>query len=435
MSVVVVVGAGFIIFAFCLCFSCIPTSGISGLACARSLRKNGFSVVVLEGRDRIGGRIHTSNDCDLGASWIHHSDDNPLMKEFPDIETIPSPFDGNHVACFDANGRRITPEEFDASEAVFHKALNEKVAKRREELSKDIDLFSSLVKASGAMTPVLWGQMLSMHSLLGADLKNVSTWYWDDEDEKSGVDRYFPKGYSQIVSQLAEGTEIILNCSVVKVEYKRKKGVSILTADGRLFTADFAVVTVPLGVLKRNFINFVPPLPKKVTSAIDRIGFGTLNKIILRFDDVFWDKESVWLSFDPLNENDFVVVDLLNLYRCNGQPMLVGFTGGSFAESLSQRSDESIGGMVMSVIRRAYPLAPKYQSILVTRWNQDSFAFGSYSHFKLGGKGRKDIKKLAKPIRKRLFFAGEHTSLVSPAYVDGAYESGLRAAKQISKRK
>jgi monoamine oxidase len=74
------------------------------------------------------------------------------------------------------------------------------------------------------------------------------------------------------------------------------------------------VCTVPLGVLKRNVIDFQPPLPKKITDAIESMGFGTLNKIVLLFEDVFWDKDAVWFSFDPLNTKDKVVVMLCVLF-------------------------------------------------------------------------------------------------------------------------
>jgi phytoene dehydrogenase-like protein len=88
--------------------SCVVVgAGISGLMCAKVLREKGFSVTVLEGRSRIGGRIHTDEHfCDLGASWIHGEVGNPLMKF--EVESMASPSGGHSVACFDARGKRYS---------------------------------------------------------------------------------------------------------------------------------------------------------------------------------------------------------------------------------------------------------------------------------------------------------------------------------------
>jgi monoamine oxidase len=214
-------------------------AGVSGLACARSLRESGRNVLVLEGRDRVGGRINTVDGCDLGASWIHGATNNPISDflSCSGVETMASPSNGNTVVCFDKDGVRLSAQAYDESEQEFDRLLNVVLDKKREELESDKDLKSSLLEEV-SLTPVLWGQMLGMHSLMGADLDVLSTWvkkqnkrkaerlklthkYWDDDAGNEGEDRYFPKGYIELVNLIAADTKIVFNCVVSKVQEKQ----------------------------------------------------------------------------------------------------------------------------------------------------------------------------------------------------------------------
>lgn len=152
-------------------------AGIAGLACARDLRRGGCVVTVVEGRDRIGGRIHTTSDCvDLGASWIHGEVGNPLVSDFPGIVTMPSPYDREHIVVYDETGKVVDKKQYAQSEAAFNKALDITLEKKREKMRKDKPLRSSLLKIAGPINPVLHGQILALQSLMGADLEALSTW-------------------------------------------------------------------------------------------------------------------------------------------------------------------------------------------------------------------------------------------------------------------
>ena len=309
-------------------------AGISGLACARELRDT-CEVVVVEARDRLGGRLHTTGDCvDLGGSWMHGSDNNVLMSF--GVTSMESPDSGATSAVFSCKGKRWTAEECDESDSEWQATL---AATAKARHGRDRGLLSALQPIA---TTDRWAHVLSMQTLMAADLEDVSLEHWDEaEEDTEGVDRYFPGGYKQIIDLIAAGTRVELGCIVEAVE-ERADSVMVRCRGGRTFEADCVVCTLPLGVLQRRAVHFEPPLPQPVVAAIDCMGFGTLGKVVLTFERVFWDAEAVWIGIDPSQTTRATFVEVLNLYRCNGRPILVGFCGGSFATGFSKRTDEDV---------------------------------------------------------------------------------------------
>jgi polyamine oxidase len=408
----------------------IVGAGIAGLTCARELRDTyDQDVVVLEARDRLGGRLHTADGIDLGGSWLHGSANNVLMS-FDTVQTKESPVNGSTVAAFGADGKRWSAEEYDQSETEWHDALE--ATTKAPPRGGDRSLLSAFQPVTDRCR---WGQILAMQSYMAADLGEVSLAHWHECDiETQGVDRYFPGGFCQIVNLLAAGTRVEHGCVVEAVEERADgEGAVVRCVDGRTFEAVVVVCTLPLGVLQKQSVRFDPPLPPPIVAAIDAMGFGTLGKVVLTFDRVFWDRDAVWISVDPDQTTRATFVDILNLYRCNGRPILVGFSGGSFATGFSNRTDSDIAAELMGVLRVAYPDAPDPIAVTVTRWNDDPFAYGSYSFFRLGGNGLADVRTLAAgPVTPRVILAGEHTSTDFPGFAHGAYLSGQRAAKQVA---
>ncbi|MGL5192473.1 MAG: FAD-dependent oxidoreductase, partial [Chroococcales cyanobacterium] len=224
--------------------------------------------------------------------------------------------------------------------------------------------------------------------------------------------------------------EIQLQQKVTEIRYGGS-GVSVTTQRETL-RADAAIVTLPLGVLKSESIQFFPELPTHKQTAINRLSMGVLNKVILKFPKQFWPQDYQGLGY--LHETGPDFYEFLNWSFYSQQPALMALTGGSFAREIEQLSEGEIRSRVMGVLRRSYgDRIPEPESMMVTRWSQDPFAFGSYSHIAVGGEsGDRDI--LAEPIGDRLFFAGEATSRAYPATVHGAYLSGIREAKRLINR-
>jgi monoamine oxidase len=230
---------------------------------------------------------------------------------------------------------------------------------------------------------------------------------------------------------------------------RKAAGVRVETGDGRIFVAETCILTAPLGVLQSGDIAFHPQLPFWKTAAVNKIGFGLLNKVVLRFKEPFWAWSSSGFSSsddDEGHEREEEIADyigrvspsrgefylFLSLLRCVGAPVLVALTAGSFAESMEILSDAEVVSKTMDALRgmfpRVIPTAPL--SYLVTRWRADPLSRGSYSYAKVGTTPR-DFEMLARPVGSTLLFAGEATSTQHPATVHGAYMSGIREAKRV----
>jgi monoamine oxidase len=416
-------------------------AGIAGLAAAQKLQQNGFPVTVLEGRDRIGGRIYTDRSLgfpvDLGASWMHGITDNPIgiLAQKGQISIVPT--DWNRILVYDNNdnnGKLISDDDVDSSYYLYQE-IRERAKSLAENSEQDLSFAAAVeqILASQTLTPqqsqlVRWWLNCELVLEIGADLESISSWWVDEGELLAGDDYLFPQGYDQIIGGLAKNLDIHLQQKVTEINYSNS-GVSVTTDRGN-FTADAAIVTLPLGVLQSGTIKFSPSLPPNKQAAINRLKMSSFNKIILKFSYQFWPED--YHGFDYLCEGqiDFFG-EFLNLAIYSQQSALMAFTGGSFAEKIEQLSEAEIVERIMRVLRRSYgDRIPQPESVMITRWNQDPFTFGAYSYIPVGGDiSDRDI--LAEPVGDRLFFAGEATDRDYASTVHGAYLSGIREAKRI----
>lgn len=212
--------------------------------------------------------------------------------------------------------------------------------------------------------------------------------------------------------------------------------------DGEVIAADYVVNTIPLGVLKQGTVRFEPELPLWKQNAIERLGFGVLNKVILVFDHMFWDHDKDFFGIlrspnnsKSLNQQDYTTqrgrfFQWLNVSNTSGIPVLLALMAGDAAFDVEHTNNDDLIKEAMEVLRTRFGhRIPHPRQALVSRWASDRFARGSYSS---AGPNMKvdDYDTMAKPVGN-LFFAGEHTTGTHPATVHGAYLSGLRAAGEI----
>jgi monoamine oxidase len=205
-----------------------------------------------------------------------------------------------------------------------------------------------------------------------------------------------------------------------------------VTTDRGVFNGSRVIVTVPLGVLKRGSIKFSPELPEKKLAAIEKLGMGALNKLVLKFPKQFWSSEPHTLAYINGNIPDRYV-EFYNWQKYIQQPILVALVSGNFSRSLSQMSKSEVTQNIMSDLQAMFGkdiLLPT--STLLTQWHNDPFAYGSYSTFSING-NIQDCDRLAEPIGDRLFFAGEATYGKYIGTVHGALLSGEREANRIAK--
>jgi monoamine oxidase len=261
----------------------------------------------------------------------------------------------------------------------------------------------------------------------GGDADDLSNWWYDQDSWLGGrQDSYMIDGYDELVDALADDLDIRLNTVVSAVSFGAF-GVRVTTNRGTQQAA-YAVMTVPLGVLKANKISFSPGISRAKRTAISRIGVGTLNKLYLGFGERFWD-DTTAIGYQGENRGEWAL--WMDLEQILGEPVLVGFNAATFGKELERFSDRETLDAAMTVLRTIYGQnIPNPQAALITRWNQETYSLGSYSHLPVGASGR-DYRVLSAPSGGRVFWAGEATNKKYPQTVAGAYLSGQRAALQI----
>lgn len=412
-------------------------AGIAGLAVARTLTDKGLSVIILEARNRVGGRMWTDSSLglplDLGASWIHGVEGNPITKLAKQFGAKTAPTDDENGIMFAADGSELPEDEFARMEALFEEVY-EKVVERSVMSDGDMPLqniFDRVISSGDFSETDLRRLNYYIHLVTaleyGADAKDLSAWWWDQDEEFDGEEVIFPGGYNQITDGLARGLDIRLGTVVNTVRYGAD-GVEVETSAGS-FVADKAVVTFPLGVLKQASVKFEPPLPGPKQEAIERLGMGVLNKVYLKFPEVFWGEEVETISYvgEELGEWN----DWLSYVPFTGEPVLMAFHGGDKGFEIEGLSDDEVRAGAMKTLRVMFgDDIPEPEGILVTRWGKDPFAFGAYSHIPPFASGD-DYDALFAPVDDVLFFAGEATSREYPSTVHGAYLSGIAAAGEM----
>lgn len=287
-------------------------------------------------------------------------------------------------------------------------------------------------------------------------LSTLSLKHWDQDDdfEFTGSHYTVKNGYSCVPLALSEGQNVKLNTVVRQVKYSAT-GVEVVAQNVKgqqpgtvTYKADAALCTIPLGVLKQAppVLQFVPPLPEWKTSAIQRMGYGNLNKVALCFEKVFWEPSiNLFGHVGSTTASRGELFLFWNLYRA---PVLLALVAGEAAQIMENVSDDVIVGRCLTVLRGIFGhnVVPQPKDAVVTRWRADPWSRGSYSYVAAGSSGN-DYDLMATPVTPspivpgappqannlpRLFFGGEHTIRNYPATVHGAMLSGLREAGRIA---
>ena len=406
-------------------------AGIAGLSAAQALTDAGHTVTVLEGRDRIGGRIHTSRiwrevPIDLGASWIHGAADNPLtgLAAAAGVPTAITRYDSTQ-RHFAETLRPIAPgdrEDNWARNVVARARVAASRADHDQSLREAIDRVNPPARRSARQRTQLEFHLAGDYEQeYSGAAEALSAWHLDDAHEFSGDDALFPGGYDQITQFLARDLDIRLNRVVTEVRWS-ESGVELKLANGDVLRADQVIVTVPLGVLKSGSLRFFPELPGDKLSVIERLGMGLLNKHFLRFDQAFWPTAYDW--HELVKETPGRWSQWLSLAKI-GAPVLMGLTGADAARAIEPVDDRAIVAEAMEAVRMMFgSRAPEPVGWQLTRWSMDPLSRGSYS-FNAVGSTRADRDVLARAEGGGVLrFAGEACSRAHPGTVHGALLSG-----------
>ncbi|KAF3560178.1 hypothetical protein F2Q69_00010567 [Brassica cretica] len=284
------------------------------------------------------------------------------------------------------------------------------------------------LRLEGLAHNVLQWYLCRMEGWFAADADTISAKCWDQEELLPGGHGLMVRGYRPVINTLAKGIDIRLGHRVTKI-VRRYNGVKVTTENGETFVADAAVIAVPLGVLKSGTITFEPKLPEWKQEAINDLGVGIENKIILHFEKVFWPKVEF---LGVVAETSYGCSYFLNLHKATGHPVLVYMPAGQLAKDIEKMSDEAAANFAVLQLQRILPDALPPVQCLVSRWGSDVNSLGSYS-YDIVGKPHDLYERLRVPV-DNLFFAGEATSSSFPGSVHGAYSTGLMAGEDCRMR-
>jgi len=420
-------------------------AGIAGLTAANALTHVGVECVVLEARDRIGGRLHTADlggsPVDLGGSWIHTPDGNPMtaFARLADV-TCGSADPAPEMAAFDCGeGRRLPAAETANLLDCYLEGFPEWAEGLLAKLDQDASM-AEAIEAFVASADQPPAQARRARQMLYAGIEAESAdlagrqslrWMWNELEYGGSYFGDVPAGgYQRLVGAMASGIDVRLGRPVTAIEAS-PDGVRVRTADGSVEEGSHVVVTVPLGVLKRGLPRFSPALPPDRLAAIERLGFGRLEKVALRFAEPFWrDAGFPHLMVFPRDPDEWMVW-VMGQDAFGGGPVLVFFVFHSAAERLAAAGHDApvrwALGMLAEAVGRPCP-APT--AVAVTAWAADPWAGGAYTHIPPGASAA-DADLLGDPVGGRVLFAGEHTQSARLAYADGALSSGIREAKRL----
>lgn len=406
-------------------------AGIAGLRAAEVLVGKGRRVIVLEARDRLGGRIHTDRSwgvpVELGASWIHGVENNPIaaLAAAKGIKTQATDYES---VMYGADGKRLPGDALDELESQVAELVE---AGREGSPDTDEPLRAALDRAIEAadldpseLLNVEMGITGSIEHEYATDAVNLSAANFDDGADEEGGDALLPGGYDQVVAAVANGLDVRFAHVVSRVDTSGDRAV-VVTSQGN-FEAAAVVVTVPLGVLKAGSIQFLPALSEPKSRAIATLGMGALSKTCLRFESQFWPDDAELIDIVPSASRRGQWVESLSLAGLVGVPALMMFNAGKFARAVETMTEPQVIASASSALEPAFPGFPAPTGLLRSAWSADPFSLGSYSFIGVGA-SLADREALAAPEGRR-FFAGEAGSSDHAATVHGAYTSGEAAA-------
>jgi monoamine oxidase len=400
-----------------VCDVLVIGAGAAGLAAADALARAGRSVLVLEARDRIGGRVWTRRmpgldvPVELGGEFVHGEAavTHRLLKA-AGMKTVPS----GRVQRYAARGRLRPVDSFTQAQ----RAMRDAAELERRDLSFDEFLEKKRLPRLTRTFARLMVQGFDAADPARASARAIAE-EWGG-GQMSGSQPRVREGYGALLDWLAgrivqRGGRIKLNAAVREIRWKP----GLVEALG--FAARRAVVTLPLGVLQSNRVRFSPTLDN--TRALRQLASGPVIKAALRFPRAFWEARHRGVAFFHAPAAPFPTFWTPLPARV---PLLIGWSGGPNAREASWAA-------IRASLGRIFKRVEEPDEVLIHDWARDPFARGAYSYVLVNGAGAREA--LAAPLADTLFFAGEATSADDSGTVAGALQSGVRAAREVMRRR
>ena len=405
-------------------------AGISGITAARSLKKAGLEPVILEAAYKIGGRIKTERKngmvIEYGASTIYGSSTNPITQIARDAgaNLLNINTDGSYI--YDENGKRIPNEKVNEYKTNYNNLL--------QQIKSNAAQNKSVTDVLNGIDPRYLNDLLmrflfttQLETNAGASIDKLSSLFFDDNEKFSGEDLVVINGFDNVVNYLASGLNILTNYEVKGINYWDSK--IIVTTQRGEFSAEHALVTVPLGVLQSQKINFDPLLPTTKVEAIMRLKMSANEKLTMKYNSLVYEHPGYAFGITSAQFGKFNYFLNMNKYSTNNA--FTSYLLGNYGESLGAYDAYQQSYWASENIWNIFNTAKYGASYCYgSRWKRDPYFYGAFSYVPVGAHAS-DYDIIAEDVDKKLFFAGEHTNRQYRGTVHGAYLSGIRAAEKI----
>lgn len=425
-------------------------AGMAGLVAARLLHDSGFAVTVLEARERNGGRVWTDDrlgaPVDLGGSWVHGVEGNPLTLWC----------DRLGISLLESQGERLLLDK--RATAPTREGQRRRAVRGRLAFRAAIEWASwkskAMARVNGprsisvkqAVEPLLRASWLpEIDRLVAATFVEMSEGVQSAPWEAVAAEEWFPTegldrnaqprgGFKRLIEDAARGLDIRHGAAVARV-VRKADGVTAILQNGERIEADRVVIAVPLGLLRAGLPVLDPAPPEAQLQALGRLGYGAgiLGKIYLRFPRRFWPQTPKWFGRLPDSpERRGTFNTWVNHEEETGRPILLSFSNGHTAIHLDREApDEEVKAVAMKSLRAMFGDGiPEPDAMAFPRWLSDPWSRGGYSYPGVGS-DPDDCTAHARPLGDRVFFAGEATEPVEYGTVHAALWSGEQTAEAI----
>ncbi|CAF1193351.1 unnamed protein product [Adineta ricciae] len=422
-------------------------AGLSGLEAARILEQKRIPYVLLEARNRSGGRVwsyrsRSGHMLDMGATWIHG-----IHGSIPSGLLTNPLWDLAREAKLPTRATQLDDvlQIFPANDNVsdVHQWFNDYIDFVREQTRGN-----STNRSLGHYANVFVKKMnlnrkeqYAFYSYLNHVVENTEGAELNEIGAKSFLDLtsvyygdeliFRDNGFMSLTNYLLKKISNIRFNQIVSKVIFHDQSVEVRTNTGQIYHAEYVLLTVPLGVLKRKLIEFSPPLPKWKTDAIDRIGFNIFEKVFLVWNSAWWNSSQFYftrISSTPTRMNYWV-----NENKWNDKPALICFfSGNTTPQYLSVQNRSILVKELLETLQGMFPgsTIPQPTEVHVTNWYNDPFTYGSYSYISTQ-QTYDDPISLSEPVHNRLLFAGEATNIDTYGYAHGALSSARREVARL----
>jgi monoamine oxidase len=401
-------------------------AGAAGIAAARRVMAANRRVIVVEAAGQIGGRCLTDTATfdvpfDRGARWMHNPDTNPMIRlaRSAGFEVYPAP-PGQKIRIGRRNTRAGETEEFLAAMVRANRAIDD--ASRGK---ADVSCASALPRDLGDWAGT--AEFVLGANATGKDLKEISAIDRARAPDRSNAPIACRQGLGALIARLGEQVPLALSTPASRISWSGRD-VTVETPAGKI-AARAAIVTVSSNVLTAGNIKFTPDIPKRQLDAAAKLSLGSYDHIVLQ------------LPGNPLGlGRDDIIIEQSNstrtalLFANMGSSSLCSIdVAGSFGRDLSSQGEPAMVAFAVEWLTKLFgsDAVAAIKKSSATRWNAAPFALGAMS---VAAPGAQPSRKILTEPMGALFLAGEATHETLWGTVDGAWESGERAAEAALRR-